>query len=34
VGADLVPPREDVHREMLHDAFYDSYWTFVDARRR
>jgi hypothetical protein len=32
-GADLVPSQDDEDREMLHDAFLDSYREFVDAHR-
>jgi hypothetical protein len=34
LGADLVAPREDMHREMLHDEFYDRYWEYIQRRAR
>ncbi len=34
LGANLVPPRDDESREMLHDEFLDSYWDFVERGAR
>lgn len=33
-GAWLVAPRDDRDRDMLHDAFFDSYSEYDEARRR
>ncbi len=30
LGMDIVEPSTDADREMLHDAFYDSYWRFKE----
>jgi hypothetical protein len=32
-GAWLIAPRDDEDREILHDAFYESYWAFEEATR-
>jgi hypothetical protein len=32
LGADLADPKDGEDREMLHDAFYESYWAFEEQR--
>ena len=33
VGADLGARRSDEDREMLHDAFFESYWRYIEVTR-